>query len=320
MHYRIPDSLPWDQFAGPWEHATDRLARLDQRLRDSDLRTAWIGRAHFEEASASAWLDGDLVTLEELVLYDANAAPALGGSAVFRAHTVLVSRRALAGQSANEILTVDNIVALQTRRDTVDAAFGANPFVAYDPNWDTAGRVAAWLDVLPTLATLPALPAAALALDAWHALEPVEHGNAALGRLLIPAYLQRRGPLAMPALCLGAGLRALRRPPALQHPIGRAIAGFCDAVAAADHGLALHARLVLARQRLDRHLNGRRRSSRLPALLALVLEHPLVSAALIAQRLKMSPQRATGYLTLLARTGVLRELSGRGRFRIYGLA
>jgi hypothetical protein len=71
----IPDSIPWDKISGPPGSADDALARLDERLRASPVLDGWISRTHFEDACASLWLAGKLVTLEDLVLHDADGHP-----------------------------------------------------------------------------------------------------------------------------------------------------------------------------------------------------------------------------------------------------
>src|SRR5512134_1206343 len=93
--YRLPDPMPWAALAGPWAHAEDSLARLDQTLAMSAVPDAWTSRADLAEAAA-AWLDGAAVAIEDLVLHDAETAPSLPTLALFKARSVLLARRALA--------------------------------------------------------------------------------------------------------------------------------------------------------------------------------------------------------------------------------
>jgi hypothetical protein len=51
--------------------AENALARLDEHLRSSPIREVFVGRTHFQDACASLWLTGELVTLEDLVLHGA---------------------------------------------------------------------------------------------------------------------------------------------------------------------------------------------------------------------------------------------------------
>jgi hypothetical protein len=59
----------------------------------------------------------------------------------------------------------------------------------------------------------------------------------------------------------------------------------------------------------------RRSSSSLPALIDLVLARPVVSTGLIARELKIT-QRAV--LNLISELGI-REMTGRGRYRAWGI-
>ncbi|MER9585877.1 helix-turn-helix domain-containing protein, partial [Mesorhizobium sp. M0276] len=84
---------------------------------------------------------------------------------------------------------------------------------------------------------------------------------------------------------------------------------------AAVAGLKEHDRLVLAKSQMERRLRERRASSKLPDLVELVLSRPLVSTGMIQERLKVTKQ---GALNLVGELG-LREMTGRGRFRAWGI-
>ena len=86
-------------------------------------------------------------------------------------------------------------------------------------------------------------------------------------------------------------------------------------IAAAETGLKEHDRLALARQMMERKLIGRRTSSKLPELIELVMARPLVHAGTIAKALDVTPQAA---LRIVGELG-LREMTGRGRFRAWGV-
>lgn len=64
-----------------------------------------------------------------------------------------------------------------------------------------------------------------------------------------------------------------------------------------------------------RKLDGRRSTSRLPALVDYVLTRPVVSAGMIAEELRTTPRAAQD---LVAELG-LREATGRGRYRAWGV-
>lgn len=71
-----------------------------------------------------------------------------------------------------------------------------------------------------------------------------------------------------------------------------------------------HDRLVLARTLLQRKLERRRTSSKLPELVALVMARLLVSAGMVAKTLEVTPHAARRIVLELG----LREMTGRGGF------
>ncbi|WP_343070127.1 helix-turn-helix domain-containing protein [Aminobacter carboxidus] len=76
-----------------------------------------------------------------------------------------------------------------------------------------------------------------------------------------------------------------------------------------------HDRLALAKNQMERRLRERRASSKLPDLVEMVLSRPLVSTGMIQATLKVSKQ---GALNLVGELH-LREMTGRGRFRAWGI-
>jgi hypothetical protein len=85
--------------------------------------------------------------------------------------------------------------------------------------------------------------------------------------------------------------------------------------ALAEAGAKDHDRWLTARRILERKLEGKRRNSRMGALIELVMARPIVNAALIARALEITPRAAQ---TLVAELN-LRELTGRGRYRAWGI-
>ncbi|SEI15224.1 Protein of unknown function [Rhizobium tibeticum] len=103
----------------------------------------------------------------------------------------------------------------------------------------------------------------------------------------------------------------------LQHApwLGRLLAIVQGLIAAAEVGLKEYDRLALARQMMERKLTGRRASSKLRELIELVMAKPLVSAAMVTKVLDVTPQTARRIVGELG----LREMTGRGRFRAWGI-
>jgi len=94
------------------------------------------------------------------------------------------------------------------------------------------------------------------------------------------------------------------------------LVAFLEAVTlGAGQGIKDHDRWRLARDLLERKLSGRRKHSKLPTLIDLVLARPLVSAGMIAAELSVTPRAAQDLIAALG----IREMTGRGRYRAWGV-
>ncbi|WP_164000373.1 RHE_PE00001 family protein [Rhizobium leguminosarum] len=188
--------------------------------------------------------------------------------------------------------------------------------LVYDLDWDEDERLEEWRGGLRQMKDLPAVLQAIVALDAWNELSVLQHAPW-LGRLFCASILRQAGVTTGSHLAaINLGLKAIpvdRRRNRDRETRLLAIAhGF---LAAAEIGLKEHDRLALARQMMDRKLSGRRTSSKLPELVDLVMAKPLVSAGMVAKTLEVTPQAARRIVLELG----LREMTGRGRFRAWGV-
>ena len=112
--------------------AEDALARLDERIRASSIAEGFVNRTHFQDACASLWLIGELVSLEDLVLHDARMDIHAPTHALTRAQMVLRARRRIAGAPPDWALSPDGLMALRGdgdggTREAVRAGEGDSP-------------------------------------------------------------------------------------------------------------------------------------------------------------------------------------------------
>lgn len=186
----------------------------------------------------------------------------------------------------------------------------------YDLDWNEGERLEEWRVVLAETEDMPPVLRAVLLLDAWNEISVLQHAPW-LGRLLAASILRQASITSGAHLAaINVGLKTIpvdrRRH---RNRETRLLAIAHGLIAAAEIGLKEHDRLALARTMMERKLEGRRASSKLPELVELVMAKPLVSAGMVAETLGMTPQAARRIVGELG----LREMTGRGRFRAWGI-
>ncbi|OHV79455.1 RHE_PE00001 family protein [Rhizobium sp. LCM 4573] len=222
---------------------------------------------------------------------------------------------------ARELAEIDAVLArseallsLAAAPPTPSAPRERDPLV-YEPDWDEDARIEEWRAVLLETEGLPPMLRAVLLLDAWNQLQVLQHAPW-LGRLLAAAMLREAGITIAHLATINLGLKAIPRERRASRDRNDRLLAFLDGIAAgAEAGLKEHDRLLLVRQQMRHRLAGRRASSKLPQLVDLVLSKPMVSAGMIAEALGVTPQGALKIAGALN----LRELTGRGRFRAWGV-
>ncbi|MBX3575093.1 MAG: DUF1612 and helix-turn-helix domain-containing protein [Mesorhizobium sp.] len=224
---------------------------------------------------------------------------------------------------AQELASVDALLEQAQRLiDRVSDRRGAGrsevvvgDLVVRDSDWDEADRLTQWKRVLTDVADLPPTLATALIWEAWESLEPMQRQHW-LGGQFVSAYLRARGKVASHLFGFNVGLKAVPRERRRSANRVTRIIAFLDAMSAsAESGMKEVARLAQARDLMTRRLDGRRSSSSLPTTIELVLSRPIVSAPMVAKAAKITQR---GALNLIGELGV-RELTGRGRYRAWGI-
>ncbi|EPE94372.1 Y4cF Protein (plasmid) [Rhizobium grahamii CCGE 502] len=215
------------------------------------------------------------------------------------------------------VLARSNAAIEQARRPSRSGARDVDSkALVYDLDWDEDARLEEWRDVVRQAHDLPPVLAAIVALDAWNELSVSQHAPW-LGRLLAATMLRQvdistGGHL----VAVNVGLKTIpvdrRRH---RDRDTRLLAIAQGLLAAGEIGLKEHDRLALARTMMERKIVGRRTSSKLPELVELVMAKPLVSSAMVAETLGVTQQAARRIVVELG----LREMTGRGRFRAWGI-
>nr|WP_289851723.1 RHE_PE00001 family protein [Sinorhizobium meliloti] len=203
----------------------------------------------------------------------------------------------------------------QARAPSLAGTRERDPLV-YDLDWNEDERLEEWRGVLRQAQDLPAVLQSIVALDAWNEISVLQHAPW-LGRLFCASILRQAGVTTAAHLAaVNLGLKTIpvdRRRHRDRETRLLAIAQ--GLMAAAEIEMKEHDRLALAKTMMDRKLEGRRTSSKLPQLVELVMAKPLVSAGMVAMTLEVTPQAARRIVLELG----LREMTGRGRFRAWGV-
>ncbi|NEJ98812.1 RHE_PE00001 family protein [Rhizobium ruizarguesonis] len=222
---------------------------------------------------------------------------------------------------AAELAAIDAVLArseaalAEARGPNGSTAREKDPLV-YDLDWDEDERLGEWRAVLRELDRFPPVLQAIVALDAWNTLDVLQHAPW-LGRPLAASLLRQAGlTTAAHLAAFNLGLKSIPVDRRRHRDRETRLLAFLNGlIAAADLGLKEHDRLTLARRSMERRLIGRRQTSKLPELIEFVMSRPLVSAGMIVKAVGVTPQAAVRIVGELG----LREMTGRGRFRAWGL-
>lgn len=185
----------------------------------------------------------------------------------------------------------------------------------YEPDADGSERLEAWRSAAAASASGPPCLSAAFLWDAWEKDPPLER-QVWLGNLLVPAFFRARQKTRSHLFPLNSALCLVRREKRRSPGRASRLSAFFEAVAAgAQAFIKDHDRLLLVRQGFEGKLEKRRGNSKLPALVELIMARPIASAGMIAAELSVTPRAAQDMVKELG----LRELTGRGRYRAWGI-
>lgn len=224
---------------------------------------------------------------------------------------------------AAELAAIDAVLARSSavlegaaveRPPRLQSAPERDPLI-YDPEWDENARLEDWRETFDRVINLPPVLAGAILWDAWETSSPLQH-QPWLGTLLVAAALRQRRKTTVHLFALNTGLRIVARERRRHSDRSTRLLAFLEAIAeAAVLGIKEHDRLAMAREQMLRRTRERRGNSKLPQLIEFVLSRPLVSSAMIEKELKVTGR---GALNLIGELG-LREITGRGRYRAWGI-
>ncbi|QDL94785.1 hypothetical protein FDP22_23225 (plasmid) [Paroceanicella profunda] len=280
------------------------LARLDERLAGSGAAPARLAE---EEAVALTRADGARLGLEAFLLWR-HGAPA-GSTAPGALLAAGWAARRLTGAAPDPEAGAAGLRQF-LGHDGSETDLALRPLLRRPTGADWDAEAAAWSQEMTGLAGLHPLTRGAAALALWHG-----HGLGGPGAVLEGGVLAARIAAADQArarfLPLGAAPRA-----AGPGPEARLEAFLARAEARIEPVLAALAR------RADWADTARLRVAALPGQLAeaaagvLAAEH-LVSANLLRDRLGVSQQAANAVLRRFAEMGLIREISGQKRYRLW---
>lgn len=287
-------------------HLQVRTEAVDSsKIEDVEAGLADYGRAlHGVGASSSALSMASATTALARLVADAAETRSIRSEALLEAHRDLFVRHPEEAERAGRYRTRQNWIG--------GSDFSPRGALYVPPPPET---VPAYLDDLFAFANrddIPPVAQAAIAHAQFESIHPFVDGNGRIGRALIQAILRRRRITRHLTIPIASGLVADRERyfAALgDYRAGRAGTIVAMLAAAASYAAAeswtTATRLVEIRSSWGQRVGGTRPGTDLHRLLDLLTEEPIVSVALVAERLATPPSAAEVAIRHLAASGIL---------------
>ncbi len=277
-----------------------RLGALDERLKRGP--NGWRHRLALIEAADLSWFAGDRVAPDRLALWISMRLSAAADDTASLARVGWAVRRLTGGPGPEQDLS-----AFLDRRDPENLADGTEPF---------SDRAGGWLDLIAQAIDLHPITRAAMGFHLWGLAGLGPHGDrmeAAVTAARIAAS-EGKGAVFAPLAMGGAGgLRAGGLP---ADRLVRWLDGIETAcLTAMRHLDDIEAWATRAEVEMT-PLSGKTP----PALRTVLIEWPLVSAPMAEALTGASRAAIQRNLAWMEARGLIREVTGQGRFRIWRIA
>lgn len=277
-----------------------RIGALDDRLRRGPK--GWRHRLALMEAADLSWFVGDRIGPDRLALWKSMRLSGVQDDTAALARVGWAVRR-LTGGLGPEV----DLSAFLDRRDPENLGVEAEPF---------ADRAGGWLDLMAQAADLHPITRACMGFHLWSLAGLGQHGDrmeAAVTAARIVAS-EGKGALFAPLAMGGAGGLRSGGPPADR--LSRWLDGMETAcLTAMRHLDDIEAWSARAEAEMS-PLSGRTP----PALCAVLTEWPLVSAPMAEALIGASRAAVQRNLAWMEARGMIHEMTGQGRYRMWRVA
>jgi Fic family protein len=322
------------------DRALGELSGVGKRLREPRM---FIRPYLRREAVLSSRIEGTQSSLSDLLLFEAEGAPNVPGDArevlnyvhalergiarlpklpvslrlVLELHAVLMKGVRGEKSTAGSFRTTQNWIG--PHGTPIERAMFVPP-----PPSALHGALDDWEKYVHEEDETPPLIRCALMHYQFETIHPFTDGNGRLGRLLMPLFLIEKGCLSQPLLYLSAyfeerrsayygalseGRRSGDLRPWIRLFLDAIAVQSVDATSRADELTKLEAEF---RRRIE---SSRSRVSHL--LVDLLFTNMYVSASTVAERLHVTPLSARASISDLQKRGILEEITGRKKGRVY---